>query len=121
MKDNKTEEPACYLIIKRGLYYRPNSSGYTGIKDEAGRYSLSETAVIFPAVSDSGLSFIHENNAPEYTEACYYDLKLKHQLLKKTELVDIYASALADIESKTGRRSSANHIARQALSLGKLA
>jgi hypothetical protein len=31
-----------YLILKRGLYYRPGSKGYTSNRDEAGRYTLQE-------------------------------------------------------------------------------
>lgn len=27
-----------YLLVKRGLYYRPDNRGYTGIKEYAGRY-----------------------------------------------------------------------------------
>ena len=39
------ENDAKYLIMKRGVYYRPNNAGYTGIKDEAGRYSLDEISM----------------------------------------------------------------------------
>ena len=35
-----------YLIRKRGLFYRPNSAGYTNVKDEAGRYTHDEAVKI---------------------------------------------------------------------------
>jgi|GEM_PF-6952801 len=33
-----------YLLLKRALYWRPNYSGYTPLKSEAGRYSLEEAS-----------------------------------------------------------------------------
>lgn len=36
---------ATYLLIKRGLYWMPNRCGYTGLKREAGRYSVTEAVV----------------------------------------------------------------------------
>jgi len=68
-----------WLILKRGYYYRPDNCGYTAIKSEAGRYSLEETAVHFPNESDSGLSFIHEDKADDYSPACDVITKLQHQ------------------------------------------
>ncbi len=57
-----------YLLIKRGLYYRPNNMGYTGIKDQAGRYEASEAY--------EGVTAIHEDEAPEYAPACWNDVKI---------------------------------------------
>lgn len=31
-----------YLLVKRGLYYRPNNAGYTTLKADAGRYSKAD-------------------------------------------------------------------------------
>ena len=115
LKAEESDANECYLIMKRGLYYKPNSSGYTGIKDYAGRYTLTDTALRFPNESHSGLSYIHESNAPEYSEACFYDLKLEHQLKKSIALVDAYRSVLQDIVAKTRKRGTASHIARTAL------
>lgn len=84
-----------YLIMKRGLYYRPNNAGYTGIKDEAGRYSyLDAVSITFPNGSDGprdGMDFIKESEAPEYSPACWEDTKNYHReqyifkLLEKSE------------------------------------
>jgi len=35
-----------YLIVKRGMYYRPNSQGYTSSAAEAGRYTLAQAVFI---------------------------------------------------------------------------
>lgn len=59
-----------YLIVKRGLYFRPNDHGYTGLKREAGRYPASH------ADAGSGETAIHEDEAPEYSPACWEETKL---------------------------------------------
>lgn len=85
MSETTTDDARVYLIEKRGLYYRPEAKGYTGIKDEAGRYSLAEVAEHMPnmdSANQDGMSFIHEDEAPEYTRACYHDLKERHQANK---------------------------------------
>lgn len=70
-----------FLIVKYDLYYRPKSQGYTGIKDHAGRYTLDEVAVMFPNMeseNQDGMTFIAEEDAPEFSKACFWDLKLEH-------------------------------------------
>lgn len=61
-----------YLLLKRGLYYRPNNRGYTGIRDEAGRYDESD------AYPDGGVTAIHEFDAPYFAPACWNDVKVSH-------------------------------------------
>jgi len=61
-----------FLLMKRGLYYRPENCGYTGIKDHAGRYFASD------ATPDSGVTAVHENEAPDFSPACFDDLARKH-------------------------------------------
>jgi len=57
-----------FLLVKRGLYYRPGNCGYTGIKENAGRYLASD------ACPDSGVIAVHEDDAPIFSEACFADL-----------------------------------------------
>ena len=61
-----------YLLLKRGLYYRPNNVGYTGIRNEAGRYDESE------AYPGGGVTAIHESEAPYFAPACWNDVKVSH-------------------------------------------
>ena len=78
-----------FLIMKRDLYYRPNAQGYTGIKEHAGRYTLEQVAAMFPNMDSphqDGTEFIRECDAPEYTKACYHDLKEAHQAQRLTTL-----------------------------------
>lgn len=63
-----------YLLIKRGLYYRPGDHGYTGIKSEAGRYHESD------AYPDGGVTAIHQDDAPLFSPACWDDVKIKYLL-----------------------------------------
>ena len=72
-----TSKEAVWLIMKRDLYYRPEGKGYTGVKKDAGRFPLEETAVHFPDCDDHGISFIHEDDAPEFSKACFEDIARK--------------------------------------------
>jgi len=71
-----------FLILKRDLYECPKHCGYTGIKDHAGRYTLDEVAVSFPPDKytplNEDLYFIAEEDAPEYTCKCFWDVREAH-------------------------------------------
>ncbi len=56
-------EPETYLLMKRGLYFRPKSAGYTGHKKEAGRFPASRGN---PA---EGIIAIHEDEADDFAPA----------------------------------------------------
>ena len=75
--------PELFLIEKRGLYYRPNAQGYTGLKSDAGRYSLEEAASRAgpngPDGSQDGMEIWRESEAPEYSSACAWDVKMKRE------------------------------------------
>jgi hypothetical protein len=70
-----------YLLLKRGLYYRPNNVGYTGIRDEAGRYEESD------AMPEAGVTAIHERDAPEFSDACWDDIKVRHLTRQRDHLL----------------------------------
>jgi hypothetical protein len=62
---NEPEAPDLgYLICKNGMFYRPDSSGYTSAKSEAGRYSLNMAIdITHPNGPDGpcdGMTYIHE-------------------------------------------------------------
>ncbi len=82
-----------YLLVKRGLYYRPDNRGYTGIKEYAGRYPASD------ASPDDGVTAIHEDEAPEYSQACYHDLMAQHAVGKAAALEAEIASLKQRLES----------------------
>lgn len=63
-----------WLIVKRGLFFRPDCQGYTGIRDKAGRYSYD-----FAKDYDRGeCSIMREADAPEFMPAAFSDLVIKH-------------------------------------------
>lgn len=70
-----------YLIEKRGLYYRPNASGYTGLKSEAGRYSFEDAAVLAgpngPDGSRDGIEIWREADAPDFAPACDHETRAR--------------------------------------------
>lgn len=75
-----------FLILKRGLYYRPDSAGYTGLKDDAGRYSRAEADRIThpngPEGPRDGMTFIAEGAAPERSDGCFQEVKMQHMAVK---------------------------------------
>lgn len=74
-----------WLLIKRDLYWRPNSMGYTGIRDHAGLYTIDEAR---DRVGDglSGVSMIHINEAPEFRKAAFDDLVIAHLIEQRDSL-----------------------------------
>jgi len=72
-----TEE--LWLLVKRGLYYRPNDCGYTGIRDHAGRYTADEAR----ARAGSEIKMVRLADAPEFSEACFDDLARAHLLKQR--------------------------------------
>lgn len=72
-----------FLIEKRGLYYRPNAYGYTGLKCEAGRYSFEDAAMYGgpngPEGGRDGIEVWREKDAPEFSPKCAWDVRMKHE------------------------------------------
>lgn len=60
-----------YLIVKRGLYYRPDNKGYTAIKSEAGRYLKSDAI--------DGVNYaVHEDEAGDFSPSAWEATKIAH-------------------------------------------
>jgi len=75
-----------FLIVKRGLYYRPEAKGYTNFAEEAGRYTLEEVAVLLPnkdSDNQDGMYFMHEDDAPEYAPSCCPIEEVQHRRRKE--------------------------------------
>lgn len=68
-----------YLLIKRGLYWRPDGCGYTGLKREAGRYSDKESAWVETEghLSDPSTARVHEDRAPRFAPRCCSEVAMK--------------------------------------------
>ena len=84
-----------YIIEKNGLYYRPDSCGYTGLKSEAGLYTLEEVSMHFPNMdseNQDGMSFIGQEDTPYFSSACPWDVKMKQEAYNAG-----YADALKSI------------------------
>lgn len=86
-----------YLIIKRGLYYRPGGKGYTGVKSEAGRFSKKEAESSLPEC-DYLLAAI----APDYSVGCWPETR--------------HADIVGKMESKNEALRAENERLRQAAS-----
>lgn len=82
-----------WLLKKRDLYYRPAGSGYTGIRDHAGRYT-EELARHYVGDGSSGVSMVRLTDAPEFTGACFDDLARDHLIKQRDELLAALVAAL---------------------------
>lgn len=75
-----------FLIEKQGLYYRPDAAGYTGLKSDAGRFTFEEAALHAgpngPDGSQDGISIWAEDEAPEFSARCPWDVKAVHNARK---------------------------------------
>jgi hypothetical protein len=71
---------APWVIMKRGLYYRPESAGYTGILDEAGWYTYSTAVALRRAhgEDDEPISIMTYAAAPEFAPSCCAAVKVRH-------------------------------------------
>jgi hypothetical protein len=69
------EGPERFLLMKRGLYYQPNSAGYCGAKVQAGRYTEQEVAVYRQNARDE-VTVIPEDEAAEFSPACWPETKV---------------------------------------------
>ncbi len=85
-----------FLIEKRGLYYRPDAKGYTGLKSEAGRYTFEDAVERVgpngPDGPQDGMAMWKEHEAPDYSPNCPWDLKMKTEAYNQG-----WADAIASI------------------------
>jgi hypothetical protein len=66
-----------WLLMKRGLYWMPNSQGYTGLKSEAGRYTDEEVAV-YRRNDERGVFILEAETADEIAPKCWPDVAQRH-------------------------------------------
>jgi hypothetical protein len=76
-ENNKEVVTGKWLLMKHGLYWRPNSQGYTGLKSEAGRYT-DEQVAIYRRNDEYTVSIIEAETADEISPSCYPDIAQKH-------------------------------------------
>lgn len=109
LRESGMSEP--YLIMKRGLYYKPNGNGYTGIRDHAGRYSQDEAQS--HEVSSWGCTpviAVKLSEATEFAPACYHDLALRHVIAQRDAMRAVLMSiAVGAIQNEGLRLASPDH------------
>lgn len=75
-----------WLVVKRGLYYRPEDCGYTGIRDEAGRYTLEEAKARECSPKNGvAVTIVKFSEAPLFSKACWSELALAYTQRKLVE------------------------------------
>jgi hypothetical protein len=95
-----------WLIVKRQLYFRPDCKGYTGIKDEAGRYPFE-----FAKDYDRGeCKIIREEDGPEFMPAAYNDLVINHLTKQRDEARAEVARLSAAAQAQPGPLKAPQYI-----------
>lgn len=95
-----------FLLLKRGLFYRPDAAGYTGIKEKAGRYDLTDAMSHTDPIS--GVTMIAEELAPEFSPECCLGVKAEHLMRQRDEARrerDALIAALTPSEETKARLS----------------
>lgn len=70
---SNTDEPKLdHVLLKRGLYYCPDSAGYTGRRDKAGLFPASL------ARPDCGVTAMAFKDAPLFAPGCWQDVKSEY-------------------------------------------
>lgn len=87
-----------YLLIKRGLYWKPNSYGYTGIKAHAGRYTKDDAERRSHSY-DEPVTHIREDEAPMFSERCTQEAKLDFLVDQMRDIGDFFKSELAELKT----------------------
>lgn len=86
-----------YLLVKRGLYYRPNAMGYTGLKVNAGRYTRAQAEDHADPIS--GVTVMHESIAPLIAPKCFDDVA-RDYLLHRLTLVEEALTKIVELEPR---------------------
>lgn len=107
-----------WLLVKRGLYYRANDCGYTGIKDHAGIYSDGDAR----ARLSPGITMVRFDDAPEFSEACFEDLardhlqgKIERLRAALQEIIELHKSDLRHDEVADRARNIADRALEQSI------
>lgn len=102
------ERPDEWLLIKRDLYWRPNSCGYTGLRDEAGRYTHAEAS----RKCNEGVSMVHISEAPEWRASIWDEVLVEHLIKLRAEQADTITTLRAEVEEwkDNWQRAAANGI-----------
>lgn len=67
------ETEGSYVLIKRGLYWRPDDLGYTGLLSEAGHYTKFEAE----QRANDDVTMVPLTEAPEFAPSCFDDIKVR--------------------------------------------
>ncbi len=94
----RAEEGAkLYVLMKRGLYWRPDAQGYTGVLADAGRYT-AEKAAAYTHHDDPSVTAILASEADEFSPACWEETKLARRDKQLAAAESRAASAEAEVE-----------------------
>ncbi len=94
-----------YVLMKRGLFYRPNAMGYTGIKEHAGRYAKSDAESRADPIS--GVTALRFSDAPLVASNCFDDIAVKYLTdcpESRAAVIQAHAARIAELEGESVER-----------------
>jgi hypothetical protein len=102
-----------YVLMKRGLYWRPDAQGYTGVLAEAGRYSEAKARAY---IDDPRLGVVAmlASEAGEFSPACWEETKLRVMRDRLTAAESARDEARAD-QKAAEDQNDALHVKLRAL------
>ena len=116
-RNQEDEDRPVYLIRKRGLYYRPNSQGYTNSVIQAGRYTLEEAKQITHPNGlygpRDGMTYLHEDEKTGDEDWVAYRVLLDRvQRLEEAlaPIVEQYKKGLEGFTPDWEKRQPEDHI-----------
>jgi len=87
-----------YVLIKRGLYWRPDAAGYTGLLREAGLYTREDWES--RGYPNSEVSVMLYDRADQFSPSCCRDVQMKE--LGRKEALNSSASNSASASGQGG-------------------
>lgn len=103
-----------WLIIKHGLYYKPGSHGYTGVRDLAGRFSKREAE--YHANANDEIRIVPLLEADEFSKCCWDDVARDH-LTKQRAAKDAEIASQLDEARRKAIEECAQALDRKACGL----
>lgn len=91
-----------WLLVKRGLYWRPYAQGYTGLKEEAGVYSDEQSAAYRDHDDEEVTIRIRVSEADDIAPGCSDEVRARYWQ-KRAEAAEAERDTLKELLGHAAR------------------